>query len=140
MNIRNNVYRWVGVAVTVATVGGFVAGCGSGGSANQAGGGSHAGSASNQSSASGSVATGDANQGIKLFQQNCAVCHSTGTKRVVGPGLKGLYSKKKLPNGEPVNDTNVANWIRTGGGGMPGFPQLSDQQRADIVAYLKTLG
>lgn len=82
---------------------------------------------------------GDANAGMKLFQQSCATCHSTGTQRIVGPGLQGLYAKSSLPNGQPVNEVNVMQWIKTGGGGMPSFAQLSNQDRANLAAYLKTL-
>ena len=122
----------VGLAIAVA---GFVVGCGTSGGAN----------ATNNASGSGNTSqptatlTGDATQGVKLFQQSCSMCHSTGTNTVVGPGLKGIMNKSKLPNGQSVTEDNVMNWIRTGGGGMPGFPQLTNQQRADIVAYLKTL-
>ncbi|WP_054970315.1 c-type cytochrome [Alicyclobacillus ferrooxydans] len=120
----------LGVGVSV-----FVAGCGTGG--NTA---APAGNTSNANTSGTTTAvTGDAQQGLKLFQQDCSMCHSTGTNRVVGPGLKGIMSKSQLPNGQPVNNDNVQNWIRTGGGGMPGFPQLTDQQRADLVAYLSTL-
>lgn len=31
--------------------------------------------------------------GGKLFRQNCAQCHSTGTNKVIGPGLKGVESR-----------------------------------------------
>lgn len=124
-----------GSAIGLAlVVGAFVAGCGQTGTTN----GSGSTNASNGQSNTVAV-SGNADEGVKIFQQNCAMCHSTGTNTVVGPGLKGIMTKSKLPNGKAVSDENVANWIRTGGGGMPGFPQLTDQQRADIVAYLKTL-
>ncbi|WDL99990.1 cytochrome c [Alicyclobacillus cycloheptanicus] len=85
------------------------------------------------------VLIGDPAKGQQLFQQNCASCHSTGTETIFGPGLKGLFSKSSLPNGQPVTVANVEAWIQTGGGNMPSFAQLSDQDRADLAAYLKTL-
>lgn len=87
---------------------------------------------------------GDPKKGKDIFEQNCDVCHnadSTDTK--VGPGLKGLFKKDNLtsdPN-KKVTDANVMDIINKGSpAGMPGFEdQLSAQQRADVLAYLKTL-
>ncbi len=87
------------------------------------------------------LAGGDAAQGRQLFTSACAVCHYTNTPaRKVGPGLQGLFALQTLPNGEPVNDATVANWIRNGGGQMPPFKAaLDEQQLRDLLAYLKTL-
>jgi mono/diheme cytochrome c family protein len=74
--------------------------------------------------------------GQQIFDQNCSVCHTLTTERKVGPGLAGLFSLSQLPNGQPFNEANLADWIRTGGRGMPGFP-LSDQQMAELIAYLQ---
>ncbi|QSO46455.1 c-type cytochrome [Alicyclobacillus mengziensis] len=135
MQYRRKVKLYAGGIGLIIAIAGFVVGCGTSGGAN----------ATNNASGNGNTSqpaatlTGDATQGVRLFQQSCSMCHSTGTNTVVGPGLQGIMNKSKLPNGKPVTDENVMNWIRTGGGGMPGFPQLTNQQRADIVAYLKTL-
>ncbi len=85
------------------------------------------------------VLVGNPSTGIHLFQQYCSSCHSTGTETIFGPGLKGLFSKSSLPNGQPVTVSNVEEWIETGGGNMPSFAELSPQDRADLAAYLKTL-
>lgn len=95
------------------------------------------------------VAMGDATRGEALFTSaGCAGCHSTGANQIVGPGLAGVFAAKgpygdKLPNGEPINEENMAEWIKIGGvgtiGQMPGNNILTDQELADIVAYLKTL-
>ena len=83
---------------------------------------------------------GNAAAGATVFQSACAVCHTTTDQKKVGPGLAGLYKKSALPNAEPVNDQNIENWIRNGGGNMPGFKGiLADEQMRDLVAYLKTL-
>ena len=85
-------------------------------------------------------APGDPTAGAKVFQSACAVCHTTTKKKKVGPGLAGLYHASALPNAEPVNDQTVENWIRNGGGNMPGFKGiLSPEQMRDVIAYLKTL-
>jgi mono/diheme cytochrome c family protein len=39
-----------------------------------------------------------------------------------------------------VNDANVRAKIDEGGNGMPAYKDiLSDQEKADVIAYLKTL-
>jgi cytochrome c len=84
---------------------------------------------------------GDAAKGKEVFDQ-CSVCHnSDSTERKMGPGLKGLFKKAKLDsNGKPVNDANVLEKINDGGNGMPGYKDmLSDEEKANLLAYLKTL-
>jgi cytochrome c len=84
--------------------------------------------------------TGDASKGKAVFEQ-CAPCHNaTSMEKKVGPGLKGLFSRAKLGSGKPVNDDTVTARVNTGGNGMPPFKDiLSDKERADLLAYLKTL-
>jgi len=84
--------------------------------------------------------TGDPIRGKEVFAQ-CAVCHhATSTEKKMGPGLKGLFKRTKLSNGKRVSETNVRAVIETGGNGMPAYKELlSEQEKADVVAYLKTL-
>lgn len=79
-------------------------------------------------------------KGKEVFEQ-CAVCHNaTSTEKKMGPGLKGLFKRAKLANGKPVNESNVRAVIETGGNGMPAYKELlSDQEKRDLIAYLKTL-
>jgi mono/diheme cytochrome c family protein len=84
---------------------------------------------------------GDAAKGKEVFEQ-CSVCHaSDSADRKVGPGLKGLFKKAKLEsNGKPANDANIIEKINEGGNGMPPYKDtLSEDERANLVAYLKTL-
>jgi len=83
---------------------------------------------------------GDAAKGKEVFEQ-CTMCHATDTdEKRQGPSLKGLYKRPKLTNGKPVNDTNVLEWINSGGNGMPGFgDMLSLEEKANLLAYLRTL-
>jgi mono/diheme cytochrome c family protein len=54
--------------------------------------------------------------------------------------LFALYRKKYLPSGAPANDDRVAPVIRRGRNMMPAYGNdLSDQQLADLMAYLHTL-
>jgi cytochrome c len=83
---------------------------------------------------------GDAVKGKEVFDQ-CSVCHDPDTtEKKVGPGLKGLYKRDKLKNGKKVTDASVLAVINAGGNGMPSYADmLSDAERADVIAYLKTL-
>jgi cytochrome c2 len=83
---------------------------------------------------------GDAAKGKDVFDQ-CSVCHNADSEEVkVGPGLKGLFKHDKLKNGKPVNEANVREMINAGGNGMPSYSdQLSEQDKNDVIAYLKTL-
>jgi mono/diheme cytochrome c family protein len=58
----------------------------------------------------------------------------------MGPGLKGLFKRDKLANGKKVSEATVREKVEQGGNGMPPFKdQLSDQEKDDLMAYLKTL-
>jgi len=83
---------------------------------------------------------GDAAKGKEVFDQ-CSVCHNSDSEETkVGPGLKALFKHAKLKNGKPVNEANVRAMINEGGNGMPSYAdQLSDQDKNDVIAYLKTL-
>ena len=83
---------------------------------------------------------GDPAKGKDSFEQ-CAVCHNVDTDETkMGPSLKGLFKRKTLKNGKPVNDANVLAQINTGGNGMPAYADmLSADDKANILAYLHTL-
>ena len=83
---------------------------------------------------------GNAEKGKEVFEQ-CSVCLSATTdEKKVGPSLKGLYKRAKLKNGKPVNDANVRAVINAGGNGMPAYADmLSDEEKDNVIAYLKTL-
>ena len=88
------------------------------------------------------AADGDPDKGNELFDEQCAQCHHAyKDEKKAGPSLKWLYSKDKLDsNGKPVNDANVLDKIEKGGNGMPPFKgSFSDTDKADLLAYLKTL-
>jgi cytochrome c len=84
---------------------------------------------------------GDPDKGKDVFAANCAVCHNAdSTDKKMGPGLKGLFSKDKLNNGEKPTEESVRKQIDEGGKGMPAYKDmLSDDEKDDLIAYLKTL-
>ena len=83
---------------------------------------------------------GDAEKGKEVFQQ-CAVCHNAdSTEKKMGPGLKGLFSRDKMNNGKKPTDATVREKVDEGGNGMPAYKEmLSDDEKDDLIAYLKTL-
>jgi cytochrome c len=93
---------------------------------------------------------GDPVKGKETFKR-CAECHDANSsennqidpgpdEQAVGPGLKALFMRDQLKNGKKVTEENVRAVINEGGGGMPGFADiLSDDERANLIAYLKTL-
>jgi cytochrome c len=83
---------------------------------------------------------GDATKGKEVFEQ-CGVCHNTDTdEKKIGPSLKGLFKHDKLKNGKKVTDETVKAVINAGGNGMPAYADLlSEAEKANVIAYLKTL-
>ena len=83
---------------------------------------------------------GDPGKGKAVFEQ-CAVCHNADSSdKKMGPGLKGLFKRAKLANGKPVSEGGVRATIDAGGNGMPPYKEmLSDQEKDNLIAYLKSL-
>ncbi len=84
---------------------------------------------------------GDAEKGKTVFEDNCAVCHNADSEeKKMGPGLKGLFKHEKLKNGKKPTEANIKAIINAGGNGMPAYSDmLSDEERDNVIAYLKTL-
>ncbi len=85
--------------------------------------------------------TSNAAEGAALFKQRCSRCHFTDkTAFKVGPGLKGLFKRKKLPvSGRPVTAADIHKQLRTPFDEMPAFPDLTEKQIKALIDYLKTL-
>ena len=83
---------------------------------------------------------GDAEKGKEVFQQ-CGVCHTADSaEKKMGPGLKGLFQNEKMNNGKKPTEANVREKVDEGGNGMPSYKEmLSDEEKNDLIAYLKTL-
>lgn len=76
------------------------------------------------------AAAGNPGAGSQIFSQNCAVCHGAqGSGAATGPDLQ----QPELAQEEEA----VVSQIVEGGGGMPAFgEQLSDQEIADVAAFV----
>jgi mono/diheme cytochrome c family protein len=94
---------------------------------------------------------GDADAGQAIYQAQCATCHSVDGSTIVGPTWQGLYgSEITLEDGSTVtaDDEYIRESILEPGAkihadfqnAMPTFNGiLSDEQIADVIAYIKTL-
>ena len=95
------------------------------------------------------VAAPDAGNGEKIFESTCVSCHGPG-----GEGIEGLG--KPMPGSaflDGSSDDDLVAFLKVGRGtgdpdnttgvDMPakgGNPSLSDQDLADVVAFIRTLG
>lgn len=86
------------------------------------------------------LAAQDAAAGQEIFDTKCSVCHNADSKdKKIGPGLAGIKDGK-LPSGKEANNENMMENINKGGNGMPAFEKLlSEDEKASLIAYLKTL-
>jgi len=98
-------------------------------------------------------------QGEIVFNtRGCVGCHAMDSSDKVGPGLGGLFQPggteaygEQLPNGEPINDDTVKDWILKGTAGFPNhidpvngktYPpmpavQVTDEQYEQLLVWLK---
>jgi mono/diheme cytochrome c family protein len=80
---------------------------------------------------------GNPQQGRKVFEQNCAMCHGSDASGMMGmhPSLRGAT--------ERLSREGVEVTIRNGRDVMPPMPgfedRLSDEEISDVIAYLDTL-
>ena len=84
---------------------------------------------------------GNADEGQKLFTQNCVTCHgpdgsgSTAIGKAVG--AKDLRS----PEAKKLTDAEISTQIEKGKGNMPPFAgSLNKAKITDLVAYVRELG
>jgi len=83
--------------------------------------------------------------GERLFQQHCAPCHGLGSARE-GPAARGLPRSPADLLAPPTRAHTAGDlfWWTTIGfprNGMPGFgDRLSDEERWDVVNFLRALG
>lgn len=90
-----------------------------------------------------------AEDGAKLFKQNCAVCHTMGTNKLTGPGLEGVFSRvpsedwmhKWIKNNQALIKSGDAYakkiYADNGGAQMTVFEDLSDDQIKAIMGFMK---
>lgn len=92
------------------------------------------------------VSQGDPAKGKEVFAGKCSVCHNSETRETkIGPGLKDLFHwpSHLLSDGTEHKEHDVETirkQIVEGGGQMDAVgASFSDQEIADLIAYLQTL-
>ena len=91
----------------------------------------------------------DAVNGERLFKnESCSACHSTGTRRITGPGLAGIDSAAATRDSGLTADQYIEQSIRNPGefivdgfnNIMPKtYSRLPQDDVDDLIAYLKSL-
>jgi cytochrome c5 len=94
----------------------------------------------------GVAAAADPAKGKAIFESTCSFCHvADSNEAVLGPGLKDLFNwpPHQLSDGtEHTSHTEeiIRKQILEGGGAMqPAGADLSEDDLANLIAYLKTL-
>ena len=93
---------------------------------------------------------GDAGNGETVFNASgCSACHSTGTNRIIGPGLAGVFERAESRGTGQTAEEYVFTAITDPGSFIvDGFPNampssfgstLSEGDIQDLIAYLVTL-
>jgi len=99
-------------------------------------------------------AEGDAVRGQQIYESRCIACHSPDANRV-GPMHRGVFGRKagSLPDysyskalkgaGFTWDDVTLDKWLTNPQAFIPGqkmnFKVTKAEDRADLIAYLKTL-
>ena len=99
-------------------------------------------------SQSAAAQTGNAEEGRRLFEQNCAKCHgidgSGNTPVGKAVGAKDL----RAPEAQKMSDDQIYNQIDKGNGNMPSLADAINRAKADqmsmkvkdLIAYIREIG
>lgn len=80
----------------------------------------------------GKLAGGDATRGRDLYTDRCAPCHAADARgSTMGVALAGRHVLDRAPD--------FARAIRSGRGRMPEYPDTTDAEIADMMAYVRSL-
>ncbi len=87
--------------------------------------------------------------GEKLFNDNCKQCHSTGTNKVIGPGLFGIWDRrdedwiiKWVHNSQAVvksGDEYAVKIFNDNGKVVMPSQNLKDEEIKAVIAYVKSV-
>ena len=98
------------------------------------------------------IASGNADKGKEIFNEVCVRCHTTKEEGKLGPGLQGITQRRDIawikkwiqsPKDLIASGDLYGKRLRSEnkyGITMPTLPVMqSEKNRADIIAFLKTL-
>jgi hypothetical protein len=79
--------------------------------------------------------------GKELFLAQCSRCHDVDSDSTSGaPGMKGILKRPVLPStGRPATAGNIILQLKEPYGRMPAFPDLTQEETANLIAYMKEL-
>ena len=86
------------------------------------------------------MAEGGPQRGQEIYFYKCWVCHNAYTREAGSPAptLKDLVKRPIMLSGKPMTDENIADKIREGGPGMPGYKYgLTDKDINDLVSFFR---
>jgi mono/diheme cytochrome c family protein len=81
------------------------------------------------------------NAGEGLFNRKCRHCHYANSSEILkGPGMYEILKKSRLPvSKRPATPENIINQLKNPYGTMPPFPDLTEEDVLNIIAFLNTL-
>ncbi len=91
-----------------------------------------------------SESKGDAQSGKAVFESRCAVCHGADGRgdgpagKAMKPNPAANFSDKKFMSSR--TDAQFSEAIKKGLNAMPPFASMSDKERRDVIAYIRTSG
>lgn len=93
---------------------------------------------------------GDVAHGKEIWNANCAACHKM-ERKLVGPALGNVMERRSVEwlvkwirNNQELRESGdeqaIAVWEEYNKSAMPAYPQFSDQDIMDILAYIQDAG
>ncbi len=80
-------------------------------------------------------------EGKEIYDRLCRTCHSADSEeKRIGPSLMAVLKKDTLPHtAKPATKENIKQQLLRPAFTMPAFKNFTDQEFADLLAYLETL-
>ncbi len=80
-------------------------------------------------------------KGKELFGSKCLSCHDISSDPAAGSlGFKGIMKRRALPSsGRPATAENITLQLKKPYKKMPAFPDLTQEEVEDLIAYMKVL-
>src|ERR1039458_4624532 len=91
---------------------------------------------------------GNAEEGRKLFEQNCAKCHAVDGSGNTPIGKAGGAKDRRAPEAQKMSDAQIYIQIDKGNGNMPSLADAINRAKEDemsarvndLIAYIREIG